>query len=356
MRVNDFSVLLHHTDVVNIDEDAHALPPSNGLFEEYKVADYFCPKNWSKDGFFVRVEEEMPLWIDFRFNRKCAVIPSVQRLNPLTGKPADLEHGLAKDPEQNYMILPDQKWLDGYAKEGKVYQFMITKAGESLAVNEFLLPKHLQDSHALGFAFFEPVNPPEPKINIDWKTYHYYNKPSWWWPHEYWNTHISSNPYRYYSTYWSNVTTKTLDGTISAQSLSDSKIMRSAYGGQMLGGGFAADDEDCASVETFCKCGDSKSPTYNILDQEEMEEPEESFDKASMGAGGRIEQEVLTDNNTVEYYKEKSSAMIVVYLALPQQFDAIMKKGKRQDASRKDKYVHSGEIGGIQIPLTKKSS
>ena len=67
------------------------------------------------------------------------MVPSIQRINPITGKPANLEAGLQKDPKQNYLILPNQQRLDGYIKDGKAYQFMATKAGKSLAVNEYLL-------------------------------------------------------------------------------------------------------------------------------------------------------------------------------------------------------------------------
>jgi hypothetical protein len=74
-----------------------------------------------------------------------------------------------------------------------------------------------------------------------------------------------------------------------------------------------------------------------------------------MGAGGRIFQEIVTDENTVEYYHEKPTGMLSIYLALPEQFEAIMKKGRKQDASRKDRHVHSGDVGGIPVPLIGKN-
>ena len=97
----------------------------------------------------------------------------------------------------------------------------------------------------------------------------------------------------------------------------------------------------------------------HALDDVEVAEPEtvdiledrKDFDKASMGMGGRIKQRIETDNNTVDYYQEKPSAILTVYLALPEQFKAIMKKGKRQDSSKKDKFVNSGQVGKVQVPL-----
>jgi len=105
--------------------------------------------------------------------------------------------------------------------------------------------------------------------------------------------------------------------------------------------------------------GDLEAASVNCLfssDDADHDIDHTQFDKASIGMGGRIEQDVETDSNTVEFYKEKPSVVMPIYLALPKQFDAIMKQGKRQDASRKDKYVNSGEVGGVQVPLIKVNS
>ncbi len=156
MNLNGFNVSIRKTTVVDVSEESHSLPPDGGPFREFKVADYHCPDEWSQDGIFAEVDADEPLWFDFRGIVECACIPSIQRLNPITGEPANLNDGLSKDPKQNYLWLPNQLWIDGYVKDGKVYQFRVTKAGDGLAVNEFVLPEHMQDSHAIGFAFFAP--------------------------------------------------------------------------------------------------------------------------------------------------------------------------------------------------------
>lgn len=394
MISNDFYISLRKTKVVDIDKDAHKLPPDWGPFKEFKVADYYCPKEWSNDGIFVAVKEGEPLWIDFQLNNACAVIPSVQRLNPITGESADLENGLKKDPKQNYLVLPEQKWLDGYAKDGKVYQFMITKAGESLAVNEYVLPLHMQDSHALGFAFFEPKNPPKPIRERDMYPNHYcatkistkMTSPMWFSPtHTPENWKIASRkrslqaggkPIEYQAiTKGVSIceytlprgTTKGLDtGTVcDFASATDSMIETSADAECMTmgdsaiapiaAGGAAEACEEYSTNEGYgetIEAGD----VVDILDsrfddQEEVDDTD--LDKASMGMGGRIEQNITTDNNTVEYYKEKPSVILTVYMALPEQFEAIMKRGKRQDSSREDRHLHSGDVGGVPIPLIK---
>ena len=162
MEQDGYQLSIRKTDKIRVDESNHSLPPDLGEFQEYHVADYHCPEEWSKDGVFIAAKEDEPLWIDFRSNDECAVLPSIQRLNPVTGESINLEDGITKEPTQNYLCLPIQRWLDGYAKDGKVYQFVVTKAGVGLAVNEYVLPEHMQDSHALGFAFFAP-KVPKPK-------------------------------------------------------------------------------------------------------------------------------------------------------------------------------------------------
>lgn len=415
MITNDFYISLRKTKVVDIDKDAHKLPPDWGPFKEFKVADYYCPKEWSNDGIFVSVKEGEPLWIDFQLNNSCAVIPSVQRLNPITGESADLENGLKKDPKQNYLVLPGQKWLDGYAKEGKVYQFVVTKAGESLAVNEYVLPVHMQDSHALGFAFFEPKNPPRPTRGRDKNSITEIfaggmpggmsmAQPMWYSPlhtPQNWKTAAK----RKLSGVLANITTKgtttkgicgqssgttTCDfdgittndsdslvaGTEGAKQRYTQNRVADNYNeiveaGGLVGGeagaavgggeaGAAVGGEEAACEETLCRTGGYSEDHIDVVDildsrfADQVEEVDDTdLDKASMGMGGRIEQNITTDNNTVEYYKEKPSAVLTVYMALPEQFDAIMERGKRQDSSREDRHVHSGDIGGVPVPLIK---
>ncbi len=375
MRQNGFSARVVKTKIVNVDEQSHCLPPDNGSYSEFQVADYYCPEEWSNDGIFVPVKEGDPLWFDFSGNDdECAILCAVQRINPVTGEPADLEAGLSKDPTQNYLRMPEQVWLDGYAKEGKVYQFVVTKAGIGLAVNEFVLPKHMQDSHAIGFAFFGPKNPkPKP-------------------------LHRTRYPGEYMLTTKGMLKSKG-NTWVSAQNLcaGGGEIVEAGGGSQtmnfspepsstmmgidsedMLGGSIDVDspaDSVCflsASAETdklvLGASADVQRFTQNrVADNynEVVEEPpvidtvdilaEEAklteLDKASMGAGGRIRQEIVTDANTTDYYHEKRSALLTIYFALPEMYKAIMKKGKRQDASKKDKYKTSGHIGGVAVPL-----
>lgn len=348
MRQNGFFAEVIKTSKIKVDESSHELPPHNGVYRELKVADYFCPDEWSNDGIFISVKEGDPLWFDFRANGdECAILCAVQRINPVTGEPADLDEGLTKDPTQNYLRMPEQQWLDGYAKGGKVYQFVVTKAGIGLAVNEFTLPKHMQDSHAIGFAFFGPKNPKPKPVSV-------MRSASTW----------SKSAPVYYSA-----------NMLSAKKFGSSGIsLCGGMGEGITGGGLEAmgidDSELCRSADDDIpiSCSNVSEGTTVMAGPgagacEEIEEVETvdiladreadltDLDKASMGAGGRILQEITTDENTTDYYHEKRSALLTIYFALPEMYDAIMKKGKRQDASKKDKYKTSGHIGGVAVPL-----
>ena len=134
MRQNGYYVSVRKTTVVNVDKENHCLPPDHGSFKEFQVSEWFCPDEWSKDGVFIPVKESQPMWFDFRNNDECAILPAVQRLNPVTGEPANLEEGLSKDPKQNYLRMPEQLWLDGYVKDGKVYQFILLASRKPLGL------------------------------------------------------------------------------------------------------------------------------------------------------------------------------------------------------------------------------
>lgn len=321
MIVNDFYVSLRHTKKIKIDPNSHTLPPDWGPFKEFKVADYNCPEEWSSNGYFVPAEEGMPLWIDLRSNPQCACILSVQRFNPISNEPANLEKGLTKDPKQNYMVLPNQRWIDGYTHDGKVYQFIVTKAGEGLSVNEYVLPKEMQDSHAIGLAFFLPKNPvanyiPEAGSALSRKSLTGNLVVGAWGAQQRYTQHRISGTFNC-SVPVDNCLANTLKGKTAAQRF------------------------------------DSRGESHSDVDSIDMlnQIQHQNFDKAAMGAGGRIEQEIITDPNTPEYYQEKPALILPIYLSLPEQFNHIMKQGRRQNASKKDKYIHSGKIGGIQVPL-----
>lgn len=345
MQQNDYNVIIKKTSVVDVDESSHQLPPDKGAFQEFSVADYFCPDQWSKDGVFIRVEEGEPMWFDLRFNPDCACIPAIQRVNPITGDPSNLEEGLKKEPKQNYLVLPRQQWIDGYAKDGKVYQFRVTKSGEALAVNEYVLPKHMQDSHSIGFAFFGLKNPKPAPVE------HHHHHPMWSIAQPLKHYFVPPPNYNHY--YDAELGTLEPKYLAKVRTLRSSSLNSSAQGSTVCGiGGSSFDSAVDMSYEAEACIAASDVPAVNCF-MADAAVDDRDFDKASMGMGGRIVQSILTDHNSVDYYVEKPSALLVIYFALPALFDAIIEKGKRQDAGRKDRHILSGDVAGIPVPLIK---
>ncbi len=366
MKQNGFFAEVIKTDIISVDKSSHGLPPHKGAYPEFKVADYYCPEEWTNDGVFIPVKEGDPLWFNFQGNDECAILCAVQRINPATGKPADLEEGLSKDPAQNYLRMPEQRWLDGYAKEGKVYQFVVTKAGIGLAVNEYVLPKHMQDSHAIGFAFFGPKNP-KPKV-VRSRDIHHYEYYGQWSNGGFLGSKAKS--IKYGGGGMQSLSAGGGSQTMGFGPEETAEIMLHDCGSDGIHGLAPHVDEASNSDNVFCcnntaidrssgkidrvtnDYADEEAPeieTVDILAEQEANLNE--LDKASMGAGGRIHQEIETDDNTTDYYHEKRSALLTIYFALPEMYDAIMQKGKRQDSSKKDKYKTSGHIGGVAVPL-----
>ena len=336
MIQNNFQVILKHTDLIDIDEKAHFLPPDKGSFEEFKVADYYCPEEWSKDGVFIKATEGEPLWFDFRRSNKysainwdCAVVCSVQKINPLTGERIDPEKGLTKDPKQNYLYLPEQLWLDSYSNDGKVYQFVVTKSGIGFAVNETLLPEFDRDSHALAFAFYRAKNAkplPVKETNNPYFRHSYY--PSIYQSNQFWHIDFSSHETL---PYWSSS---------DSNSTINYNVCRNSF------------NENFSSGQIFNSSLEISNNSFDNIEPIDSND----FNQASMGAGGRIEQMIKTDDNSIDYYEEKPAAILKIYFCFEEQFNAIMKKGKIQDPNKKDNYIHSGKIGGIQIPLIGKNN
>ncbi len=146
-------------------EVTHGLPPY-ARRAAYRVGEYdeACPESWIRGSaeeasYFVPVEAEHGLWLDFNDNRShshhVAVLISVQGVNPITGQPVGDDkfeqyrkncpmHGSKFGEErfckacgfkwdaQNYLAgnatPPGLFWLDGFrAKDGVVRQYVFTE-------------------------------------------------------------------------------------------------------------------------------------------------------------------------------------------------------------------------------------
>ena len=135
------SVALQRTVRVPDDGGSYPLPPGLGALPVYRVEDFadrVPPALRERGGYFVPLWEREALWLNFTaaWWKPNAVKVGVGGVNAITGEPWD--SGLRADP-QNYLVCPDQPWLDGIrTAEGTVRQFVAVALGSGDTVEEQL--------------------------------------------------------------------------------------------------------------------------------------------------------------------------------------------------------------------------
>jgi len=135
------SISFKRTLRVPEDGKEYPLPADMGTLPIYRVEDYAdkVPPHWLKDGgFFIPLYQREALFIAFKGAawRPTAAKVAVGRINAITGKPYDER---IRPHEQDYVVVPDQKWLDGI-NTGKnvVSQFVAMPLGEGYSIEEQL--------------------------------------------------------------------------------------------------------------------------------------------------------------------------------------------------------------------------
>ena len=127
------------------DGDAYPLPPGLGAFPLRHLDDYAgrLPEEWHRrGGVIMPMHQAEAMWINFvpglgeSSAYPFAVKVATGKRCALTGE-AWVEH-LNRDP-QDYGVLPEQPWLDGYCVErGVIRQFVAMPLGEGYTVEEQL--------------------------------------------------------------------------------------------------------------------------------------------------------------------------------------------------------------------------
>jgi hypothetical protein len=120
------------------DDDRHyPLPPGLGAFPVRHVDDYRrrLPKAWvARGGVVMPMSQAEAMWISFRGDYPMAVTVAAGKVNAITG--SALTRGLHRRP-QDYLITPDQPWLDGFCVEkGVIRQFVAMPLGHGYSVEE----------------------------------------------------------------------------------------------------------------------------------------------------------------------------------------------------------------------------
>jgi hypothetical protein len=139
-----FSVTFQRTLRIPDDGKTYPLPPTLGRFPICKVNDYLdrVPAEWKKQGgVFIPMYQREALWLAFDGAdwRPNAVQVAVGGINAISGGP--FSQRLTSNP-QNYLVCPDQLWLDGInAEDGTIRQFVAMPLGMGYTIEAQLTGK-----------------------------------------------------------------------------------------------------------------------------------------------------------------------------------------------------------------------
>ncbi|KXH63724.1 integral membrane protein [Colletotrichum salicis] len=141
------SIQLNRTIRVPDNRDTNNLPPGLGTFPLFKVQDYahnMPPDMAKKGGIFFPMYQREAMWVNFSAQAPFAIKIYVGGVNAVSGLPmTENEKTLEKRVRmlnsgkqiQDYMVVPDQNWLDGIVSEdGKIRQFVAQPKGSGFSV------------------------------------------------------------------------------------------------------------------------------------------------------------------------------------------------------------------------------
>jgi hypothetical protein len=115
----------------------YPLPPGLGLLPIHRVDEYAArvPPSWrGSGGYFIALYQREALWISFDGAswKPNAVKVGIGGINAVSGRVWD--RALHDDP-QDYLVVPDQPWLDGInAGEGLIRQFVAMPLGSGYTI------------------------------------------------------------------------------------------------------------------------------------------------------------------------------------------------------------------------------
>ena len=117
----------------------YPLPPGLGTFPLRHLDDYASclPEAWRvRGGVIAPMHQAEAMWISFQSSYPIAIKVATGKICAITGEPWAAH--LNRDP-QDYVVLPEQPWLDGYCIEkGVIRQFVAMPLGEGWTVEEQL--------------------------------------------------------------------------------------------------------------------------------------------------------------------------------------------------------------------------
>jgi hypothetical protein len=152
-----FSLAFQRTLRLPDDGKTYPLPPGLGRFPLRRVADFAgrLPAAWGRrGGFFLPVFQREALWLAFDGAswKPNAVQVGVGGVNAVSG--GAWSEPLSAGP-QNYVVVPDQLWLDGInAGEGLIRQFVAMPLGSGVTVEAQLTGR--EEVGGIQVRVFEP--------------------------------------------------------------------------------------------------------------------------------------------------------------------------------------------------------
>ena len=124
------------------DGKTYPLPAGFGAFPLRHVDDYkdTVPTAWiERGGVLMPMYQSEALWINFSTRYPFAVKVAAGKINAVTGELWQTD--LQPDP-QNYLVLPEQPWLDGFAvRKGVIRQFVAMPLGAGYSAEEQITGK-----------------------------------------------------------------------------------------------------------------------------------------------------------------------------------------------------------------------
>jgi hypothetical protein len=118
----------------------HFLPPGLGDFPLRHVDDFAerVPAKWlERGGIMLPMYQSEALWLSFTAlaGYPFAVKIAAGKINAVSGDP--WQDRMRRRPDQDYLVLPDQPWLDGFSVEkGIVRQFVAMPLGSGYSAEE----------------------------------------------------------------------------------------------------------------------------------------------------------------------------------------------------------------------------
>lgn len=168
------TVTFQRTLRVPDDGGTYPLPPGLGAFPVRRVADHAdrVPESWrERGGVFLPMYQREAMWISFRcpWWRAAAVQVGIGKVDAITGR--DWHERLNRKPgRQNYLVVPDQPWLDGInAGQGFIRQFVAMPLGEGYTVEGQVTGR--EEHGGVQLRVVEPVSgafPDEPPVR-EWE-------------------------------------------------------------------------------------------------------------------------------------------------------------------------------------------